>query len=252
MIARSPEFGSPRNKNIKVWRYMDFTKFVSLLSTQALYFPRADRLGDPFEGSWPKLNVQNRQRLIEILGASDPVLASKGLSSVTRKHTTWTYINCWHCSDYESAAMWKVYVNAEQGIAIQTTYTQLRDCLGAVPNEQIYYGRVRYLDYSTQYTPHQAQLAPFACKRKSFEHEKEVRAVILRLPNQVVSSQEHADEIDTAEGLPIRVDLTNLIQGVFVAPNAPTWLLSLVEDVSQKYNLSAPVRRSQLDEDPLF
>jgi len=31
---------------------MDFTKFCSLLSTRALYFPRADRLGDKFEGSF--------------------------------------------------------------------------------------------------------------------------------------------------------------------------------------------------------
>ena len=36
-----------------LWRYMDFTKFVSLLEKSALFFPRADKLGDPFEGYWP-------------------------------------------------------------------------------------------------------------------------------------------------------------------------------------------------------
>ena len=34
-----------------LWRYMDFTKFVSLLERKALFFCRPDRLGDLFEGS---------------------------------------------------------------------------------------------------------------------------------------------------------------------------------------------------------
>ena len=44
----------PENPDIKVWRYMDFTKLVSLYSRQALYFSRLDHLGDTFEGSLPK------------------------------------------------------------------------------------------------------------------------------------------------------------------------------------------------------
>ena len=39
--------------DVVLWRYMDFTKFVSLLEKSALFFPRADKLGDPFEGYWP-------------------------------------------------------------------------------------------------------------------------------------------------------------------------------------------------------
>jgi hypothetical protein len=35
----------------KVWRYMDFTKFVSLLDGNALFFSRADRLSDAWEGA---------------------------------------------------------------------------------------------------------------------------------------------------------------------------------------------------------
>lgn len=35
----------------KLWRYMDFTKFVAMLNNKALYFCRLDHLGDPFEGA---------------------------------------------------------------------------------------------------------------------------------------------------------------------------------------------------------
>jgi hypothetical protein len=38
----------------KIWRYMDFTKFISVLDTQTLFFSRIDLLGDKFEGSVPK------------------------------------------------------------------------------------------------------------------------------------------------------------------------------------------------------
>jgi hypothetical protein len=34
-----------------IWRYLDFPRFVSLLTTRSLFLPRADLLGDPFEGS---------------------------------------------------------------------------------------------------------------------------------------------------------------------------------------------------------
>ena len=29
--------------DVKIWRYMDFTKFISLLSRKELFFPRADK-----------------------------------------------------------------------------------------------------------------------------------------------------------------------------------------------------------------
>ena len=39
MYAEHPSFHLPTNPSAKIWRYMDFTKFVSLLETNALYFP---------------------------------------------------------------------------------------------------------------------------------------------------------------------------------------------------------------------
>ncbi len=40
-----------------IWRYMDFTKFVSLLDRASLFLCRADRLEDPFEGSSTEADV---------------------------------------------------------------------------------------------------------------------------------------------------------------------------------------------------
>jgi hypothetical protein len=36
-----------------LWRYMDFTKFISMLVTNRLWLARVDCLGDAFEGWMP-------------------------------------------------------------------------------------------------------------------------------------------------------------------------------------------------------
>lgn len=56
MYEEHPVFNPPSDDAV-LWRYMDFTKFVSLLEKSALFFARADKLGDPFEGAFSKINV---------------------------------------------------------------------------------------------------------------------------------------------------------------------------------------------------
>ena len=42
----------------KVWRYMRFEHFERMLREKALYVPRADTLGDPWEGSFSDTQSQ--------------------------------------------------------------------------------------------------------------------------------------------------------------------------------------------------
>jgi hypothetical protein len=55
----------PEDRNQKIWRYMDFTKFVAMLDDQALFFPRVSLLSDSYEGSVSQVTIQNRPRIIE-------------------------------------------------------------------------------------------------------------------------------------------------------------------------------------------
>jgi hypothetical protein len=50
------EFIKPDNKDAKIWRYMNFTKFVSLLKERSLYFARSDKFEDIYEGKAPMIN----------------------------------------------------------------------------------------------------------------------------------------------------------------------------------------------------
>lgn len=53
-------FKPPNDSSIKIWRYLDFTKFVSMLVNKGLYFPVANKFDDQFEGSFSIVNKKLR------------------------------------------------------------------------------------------------------------------------------------------------------------------------------------------------
>lgn len=247
MYKEHPVFEKPENENVKIWRYMDFTKFMSLLDRSALFFTRADKLGDPFEGSFPKVNVELRP---EIYKDKIPPSALKSFSKLRMSFLKCTIVNCWHLNEYESAAMWKLYLKSNEGIGIQSTFNRLINCLKD-GNHHTFIGRVKYIDYEKDWIPEGNSLIPFVRKRKSFEHERELRAVIQDF------SYNKNGEINLLkppfdEGLYIPVDLNLLVDRVYLAPTSPKWLFELVESVIKKYHLKKEVHQSSLDEVPVF
>lgn len=52
--------------NKKIWRYVDFTKFVDILENEALFFTRSDRFEDKFKGTLPIANEVIEEKENEI------------------------------------------------------------------------------------------------------------------------------------------------------------------------------------------
>lgn len=251
MYEEHPTFIQPDNEEIKVWRYMDFTKLVSLIDSCRLYFTRADKFEDPFEGSWPKTNVAAREFIPEEipLEGRDKFLELMHGKGETNKHwPRYTAINCWHMNDYESAAMWKLYLKSDEGIAIQSTYAKLKK--GLIDDEKIYLGKVKYIDYDTEYIDAGNIFGPFVHKRKSFTHEQEVRAIVSKWPTGERGIDFSQETIEY--GLKIKVEIETLIERIYVAPSAPTWFADLVMAVIAKYGYNFEVLHSRLNENPLF
>ena len=65
MYKEVPYLEIPVNEKATIWRYLDFTKFVSLLDKRALFFSRTDKLGDPFEGSCAKRSIKERAKIFD-------------------------------------------------------------------------------------------------------------------------------------------------------------------------------------------
>lgn len=243
----------PEN-DVVLWKFMDLPKFVSLLKNKSLFFTRADKFIDSFEGAkglqknkkdWDDhyltffmdffknveaLNNKYDEKKIE---DAKKILTQLETSGLERKKST--IISCWHENTFESEAMWKLYTSLDNGVAIRTTYKNLYDALGANPRIDI--GKINYIDFNENFTNLNE---PFWYKRKSFIHENEVRAVI-----------QHQDEIERFGKL-IPTDLNKLIDMIYVSPTAPTWFFEIVEDIVKKYKLNKPVSESALNDNPFF
>jgi hypothetical protein len=246
MYKEHPSFILPDDTNVKIWRYMDFTKFVALLDTKSLWFTRADRFEDPFEGSYPKMNIIARANIPGVTEEEKPIITKlvKGSSDVRRNWTHFVAINCWHMSEHESAAMWSLYLKSNEGIAIQSTYQKLRDAF-SLADADVHIGKVTYIDYEHQVIENADILSPFLYKRASYEHEKELRAITVRLPDSGPKGLDFAQEtIDV--GVQIPVNLPLLVQTVYVAPNAPGWLTDLIRSVLRTYGFNFPLVPSPL------
>lgn len=244
-----PLFPPPDDPYMRIWRYLDFTKFVFLLHRREIYFSRADQLGDRFEGSYPRGNQSPREQLLRELQENVPQAADFILRSVVDTHkavTAWTYLNCWHIGQHESIAMWKIYTKTTEAVAVQSTYLRLRSVLP----ERVLVGKVQYIDFDKGAIPENNILYPFLYKRLSFSFENELRALFLDVPikeGAVIYSPEVQPR-----GKCITVDIDTLIERIYVAPTAPIWFLELVKDVTNKYELSKNVLQSSIDSDPFY
>ena len=238
-------------KETVIWRFMDFTKFVSLISTNSLFFSRSDKFEDPFEGAkglkknkkkWDNHYLEFFEQAIknppegadcnksekEIKKEAKRLLnqLDKGGQHDQKR----TFINCWHENLYESEAMWKLYTkNMSEGIAIQTTYEKLYRALKKDPSISI--GRVNYIDYDSRFAGINES---FWYKRKSFEHEKEIRAV-------------YKDFREESEyGKPIEINVNTLIQKIYVSPTAQEWFVDVVKETLDKYGLKKKINKSSM------
>lgn len=241
-----PCFAQPEDQNAQLWRYMDFTKFFSLISSESLFLCRADLLGDPFEGSCSKANIKLRPEVYKDMSQPKRDKMQEQFANFAKWIRQWTYVNCWHMSEYESAAMWRLYAKSNEAVAILTTYKKLTD---SVPNN-VFIGLVQYIDYEKDWLPEGNSFFPFMHKRRSFAHEREVRIVHQELPSS--EGGIHVGQINDLQGLSVTADLNQLIERVYVAPTAPKWYFKLVERVLKNYKLDKRVYSSQLDEEPVY
>lgn len=244
-----PCFRQPTGGNIKLWRYMDFTKFTSLISSSELFFCRADLLGDPLEGSYSKANIELRPVVYKKMKEGPKPSFDEMFNQMSKLSMwirQWTYINCWHANDYESAAMWKMYSKSDEAIAIVTTYGQLVNVL----SKDIYVGSVNYIDYEKDWLPEGNSFYPFMHKRKSFEYENEVRALIQETPikDGVIAT----NSANGARGEKIKIDTNALINEIYLAPTSTKWYRDLVEEIIKKYDMVKPIINSALDSKPVF
>ena len=256
----------PDDGQLKIWRYVDLPKFLTLIQNRSLYFCRLDKLGDPHEGSWTMGDRTRRlsflKRSFEEMGVTKrdgkPLDLDRDNFLSNREVRKWFFVNCWHANDIENVAMWKLYGKGEGSVAVQTTYQKLTNSLpDSVPIQRIkgnqaeyenhptFVAQIDYKDYSNPSNtiggsglPGESFFLPFVHKRKEFEHEREVRAMVCA-------------PFSTHTGLEIEIDI-DIIESIIVYPGSPNYVKEATSQLLQDYGVGDKIIKSELDSDPHY
>jgi hypothetical protein len=57
---------------------------------------------------------------------------------------------------------------------------------------------------------------------------------------------------DYPAGLNIPIDLANLVEAVYISPEAEGWFAKLVEKIIRRYGHAWPIHYSDLSKDPVY
>ena len=233
MYTHNPNITIPDDPDTVVWKYLDLSKFLDLLLAKKLFMSRSDKFEDQYEGTFSEPTFEEIKRLSE----NNPEFLD-----FYKTHREKVVVSSWHINEYESFAMWQIFTQNSEGLAIQSTIGRLQKALEVEKNFKQYIGQVNYIDYKKEYIPFDDMFFPFLFKRKSFQYEREVR-IIGDLSNQ---------EIKINDGLKIDVDINQLIEKIYIHPKSENWYKKLVIELVDKLGFDFEIEKSDLESDILI
>jgi hypothetical protein len=147
-------------------RYLDHSKFESLLQTRSLYFSPATHFSDEGEGYYTHRDYEHWERELVQSGFDKLALsrARQAKVSVARWNRRAVMVSCWTSGPFEDPRMWREYARGTEAVAIEATVGHLRHSLGPyfliVP--------VTYLHYSKGSIPKTHSLQPYFYKQDRY------------------------------------------------------------------------------------
>jgi hypothetical protein len=233
MYLDNPNIKLPDDSDTIVWKYLDLSKFLDLLLSQKLFMSRSDKFEDQYEGTFSEPTFEEIKKL-----ATD----TPDFLNFYKTHREKVAISSWHINEYESFAMWQIFTQNSEGLAIQSTIGRLQKALRPETNINQYIGEVNYIDYKKEYIPFDDMFFPFLFKRKSFQYEREVRII----------SDISDSKIKINDGLKINVDISELIEKIYIHPKSENWYKKLVIQLVSELGFNFEIEKSDLESDILI
>lgn len=233
MYLNNPNIKLPEDPDTIVWKYLDLSKFLDLLLSKKLFMSRSDKFEDQYEGTFSEPTYEE----IKKLAINNPEFLN-----YYKTHREKVAISSWHINEYESFAMWQIFTQNSEGLAIQSTIGRLQKALKPEKNLKQYIGQVNYIDYKKEYIPFDDMFFPFLFKRKSFQYEREVRII----------SDTSDTKININDGIKINVDINQLIDKIYIHPKSENWYKNLVIQLVSKLGFDIEIEKSDLESDILI
>ena len=233
MYINSSNITLPEDNDTIVWKYLDLSKFLDMLLSRQLFMSRSDMFEDQYEGTFSEPTFEE----IKKIAANNP----KFLDNY-KSHREKVVISSWHINEYESFAMWQIFTQNTEGLAIQTTIGRLKEALQPERQTEQYIGAVNYIDYKKEFIPFEDTFFPFLFKRKSFQYEREIRII----------SDVSNTNLKIDNGLKVDVNLNQLIEKIYIHPKSENWYKNLVIELVSKLGFDFEIEKSDLESDILI
>jgi len=254
VVTSHPRISAP-DREESLWRYIEFPQLISLLEQRSLFFSRADNFEDSHEGAMPTPTRRRRENALQEI---DQKIREGFLPSLTRGFRQFTFMNCWHHKDTQSATMWGAYSDTGVPICIESDVGRLVDSINdGGTAEEVFIHEVEYKDFEEFDIPDwdpvniSDYLPPYLYKRNEFRSENEVRAIIQHQPSGALKQTHEGPEAYIGDnqreiglepenptgGIQIPVNLGILIKRVHVGEDVPDWEVDIVKEAVE-YHLS--------------
>lgn len=224
------------DESLRLWRYMDLAKLISLLEKKAIWLARVDTLRDKHEGRFPDEMRALTEKAYEGFPNDDPSPV-KDVDDFQDYLVKNTFVSCWHKNIDENMVMWEIYGRDTNAVAIQTTVGRIKNSTNpavlsgySLLLKPVIYKRaedirevLRYEDCSFRKRPH-------------FAFEEEVRISLdTYSPRQPIKRTPHG------YGLPVCIN--DLIETIYVHPDCTDWFVEVVNSIACRYEVCAEVKR---------
>ena len=233
MYVNTSNITLPDDDNTIIWKYLDLSKFLDMLLSKQLFMSRSDKFEDQYEGTFSEPTFEE----IRKIAADNPKFLD-----FYKSHREKVTISSWHINEYESFAMWQIFTQNTEGLAIQTTIGRLKRALEKEKKTEQFIGEVNYIDYKKEFIPFDDNFFPFLFKRKSFQYEREIRII----------SDLSKKDIRIDNGLKVDVDLQEMIEKIYIHPKSENWYKKLVIELVSKLGFDFLIGKSDLESDILI
>ena len=223
----------PEDPATVIWKYLDLSKFVDLLLYKKLFMSRSDKFEDQFEGTFSEPTFEE----IRKLSVNNP-----GFLDYYKTHREKVVVSSWHVNEYESYAMWQIFTQKNEGLAIQSTLGRLEKALAPESQFEQFIGEVNYIDYKKEYIPFDNTFFPFLFKRKSFQYEREIRII----------SDLSGHNMTIGNGVKIDVELHHLIEKIYIHPKSENWYKNLVIELVKRLGFDFSIEKSDMESEILI
>jgi hypothetical protein len=203
---------------------MNFDNFINIVANNYLWFSRLDSMEDATEGCYKDINLLtkhcprgNSYKKME-MNIQNEYKKQSEIESFIRNNF---FISCWSIGSDENFALWKIFTEKNNGIAIKSN---VQNILDSIQSEKIIcHGKVEYEKKISSTSNFHSY-----CYTKNihYKYENEYRFIVKEIEQ---SNKKH---------ITVGINYKSIIEEIFFSPYVEKWKRNIFIDIIKRFDNS--------------